>query len=209
MSSPRFQYTVSGMMYGVKINRKNSLNVLKTRTRQVQARMTRLAAETIERRINDRSYHEKLKKGGRGVEGTDKFESNPKAIGKYKHTPHESIENPLTRIVDNALKVTAKSFARKGVEVEAKISQERISIVRFYFPKPKEDKSGNLSSPLKKIPRASTVWKRLDETCLPFYSNGNYEKLVAQWSRSTQRAVQRAFLKEFKGDLRKAPKVRD
>ena len=195
MSSPRFQYTVSGMMYGVKINRKNSLDVLKTRTKQVQARMTRLAAETIERRINDGSYYEKLIKGGKGVMGTKQFEETPMALGSFEHHPHKDVPNPLSLIVLYGLKVTVRSFARKGVFAEAKVVQARFGFIKFFNT--------------KNTPRVSTIWQRLDQTCLPFVSNGNYEKLVAQWSRSTQRAVQRAFLKEFKGDLRKAPKVSD
>ena len=204
MSKIRFNYSVKGMMYGIKINRKNSLDVLKTRTTQVQARMTRLAADTVRRRIEDRSYHKKLVEGGGNVEGTKVFEETPKGIGNSPHTPHKSIKNPLTRIVDHALKVTVKSFARKGVQAVANIKEDRIDLVRFFYPPPPTARN---PSPSQKVPRASFVWDRLNETCLPFVKNKNYEKLVAQWSRSTQRAVQREFYKEFKGDLRKVPRV--
>lgn len=195
MSRPRFEYSIKGMIYGVKVNRKNSLDVLKTRTTQVQARMTKVATQAVERRVKNGSFQEKLIKGGKGVQGTEQFESTPAFHGKYNHTPHEDVKDPLTRVINYGLKVTVKSLARKGVFAKAEISDNRITQVRFYDNQPGDH------------PKVSTVWDRLDKTCLPFVSNGNYEKLVKLWSRSTQRAIQRGFLKEFKGDMRKAPKV--
>jgi hypothetical protein len=99
--------------------------------------------------------------GSKRVEGLGSYES--KSHGS--HRPHKDIPDPLTRLV-----------GERGMSVHIKRVSDRLELNTNF----KNTRNGllNFHGSMPKVPRASTLARRLDETCLPFIRDGNFEALL-------------------------------
>lgn len=120
-------------------------------------------------------------------------------LGEYEskshgsHRPHKDIPDPLTRLVSD-----------KGMSVNIKRVSDRLEL----HTKFKDSRNGllNFHSSMPKVPRASTLARRLDETCLPFIRDGRFDKLLEIFGANASHSILWAIDKLLKD--RNATKTR-
>lgn len=165
-----FSVRISGNFLGIKVN--TSSNDVRNGWRRVMRRMpmsrNQLLAELrplFKRRLERRvpALVRGLTRGIRDAQGTRQLENTFHGT----HQPHMQIRNPLTLIVEQGS--TYKVHAREDkIGIQIKIHGNRRRAINFH-------------TDMKKVPRISTVWNRLDATCLPFVKDGHRDKVVQRW----------------------------
>lgn len=115
--------------------------------------------------------------------GASKFEMTP----KKGHKVHEDVPNIWSRLVSERGMFIRMTGQTDKIDLNMGFYQNRDSSIRFF-----NTKSG-------KIPRASTVASRLDETCLRFISEGHFAKVVNNWARLNMFGFYSEIDKYFKG----------
>jgi len=139
----------------------------------------------------------------RSVQGLSQMEMT---AGRYPgsnhpHQPHKEIPDILSRIVNQGLSIkTASSGSSFNLSVS--FYNSRRSSVMFYSKRTfyKEtvsngDRQGAMVR--NKIPRISTVARRLDETCLPFIQSGRLGDLMEAWAANSALSVVIAIRREL------------
>lgn len=103
--------------------------------------------------------------GGAKAKGLGEYESTFHHSGKNRHRPHNDIPDPLTRLV-----------SEKGMSVKIKKTRDTFTMESTF----KNTRSASLNFHLNmpKVPKASTLARRLDQTCLPFIRNGWFAELT-------------------------------
>ena len=180
MSRPKRPISVrmTGTYFGVKIN--TSSNEVRNAWRSINRRakmsrsslirdLTKIFKSRLERRIP--ALRRQLVMGVRDARGTRFFEESSHG----SHQPHRQIRNPLTAIVERG---TAYKVNVKGdkVVVDVRVHSTRRRSINFH-------------TDMKKTPRISTVWSRLDKTCLPFVSDGHRDKVIQRWLEYSQASL--------------------
>lgn len=139
----------------------------------------------------------------RSVQGLSQMEMT---AGRYPgsnhpHQPHKEIPDILSRIVNHGLSVRSLP-AGSSYNLSVRIYNSRLSAVMFYGKRTfyKEivsdgDREGVIVR--NKIPRVSTVARRLDETCLPFIQSGRLGDLMEAWAANSALSVVIAIRKEL------------
>lgn len=56
---------------------------------------------------------------------------------------------------------------------------------------------------MSRVPKTSTVWKRLDATCLPYVTDGHRDAIIEQWLKNMERFVTERVLNYLEGQGRK------
>ena len=116
------------------------------------------------------------------VEGLANYESTDHGT----HRPHKDIPDPLSRLVNN-----------KGLRIVFKKKANRFTILSDF----KNTRNGliNFHNKMRKVPRASTLATRLDQTCLPFVRSGLYGDLMEVLAANAAYSMAVAIRKEFGG----------
>lgn len=121
--------------------------------------------------------------------------------GRSPHKPHKEIPDILSRIVNHGLSIKNLP-AGSSYNLSVRIYNSRLSAVMFYEKRTfyKEivsdgDREGVIVR--NKIPRASTVARRLDETCLPFIQSGRLGDLMEAWAANSALSVVIAIRREL------------
>lgn len=108
-----------------------------------------------------------------------------------KHRPHEQIREPLGRIIDRGTSYQLTSSGNNfGVTI--RIHNSRNSHINFHRDMPR-------------VPRISTVWNRLDATCLPFVEEGYQATIYNIWLENTAKTL----LKDLENHLQNKRMSRD
>ena len=176
MSRPvAFSVKITGNFLGLKVN--TSSNDVRNGWRRILRRqpMSREALLRDLRPLFKRRMEKRIPKlirgltrGIRDAQGTMRMEETFHG----SHKPHRQIRNPLTRIVEQG--TTYKAFIRGDkIGVDIRVHNTRRRNINFH-------------TDMKKVPRVSTVWNRLDATCLPFVTSGNRDKVVQRWLEYTK-----------------------
>lgn len=167
---------ISGQFLGVKIHTGNRdvYNTIRYMNRKINYKARNLLAELrplFTKRIKVAvkvGLKTRLRRGyvSLGLKGTYDLESE--AHGTHK--PHKQIRYPLSRIVD---KGTSYQVVTKGASfgVNIRVHRSRNGYMNFH-------------NKMKRVPRISTVWNRLDATCLPFVSGGYQADIYEEWLES-------------------------
>jgi len=129
--------------------------------------------------------------GGQSLKamGTKEFEMKEQGT----HTKHIDIPDIWTRLV-----------SKKGMNIKILGTGSRVTIKTSF----KESRRRDVmfyDIEQGKVPRMSTVARRLDATCLPFLQNGMFAKILESWGLSTSIAFQYAVISYFE-DREKALK---
>ena len=131
----------------------------------------------LKKRVRDRipKLRTQLRQGFKGgnfrgtpikrVEGTEKFETTVRG----SHTVHIDITNIWSRLVSTRGMYVKVFDAASGISVSTDFYHRRDEYIKFYFT------DGGTT------PRISTVAERLDDTCLRFIENGNFDLILSQW----------------------------
>ena len=173
--SSGFTVKINGSFMGVRAN--VSSNQFRNGWRQVQRKLPlsrdKLLSEL--RPIFKRRFERRipaLKRGlGYGIRdamGTRRFEGTSHGT----HQPHRDIRNPLTLIVDQGMTYKVAAF-KQHISIELKVHNTRRAGINFH-------------NSMKKVPRISTVWNRLDATCLPYVKEGHRDKVIQRWLEYTK-----------------------
>jgi hypothetical protein len=123
---------------------------------------------------------------GTKVEGLAKMEMTAGLHqgANHRHKVHKSFTNILTRIAEYGLSIRVSGDSDL-INVASSFSNRRDKRINFHQYM---DDS---------IPRASTVARRLDETCLPFIQSGRLNDLIEAWAANSTLSILTAIHKEF------------
>jgi len=164
---------ISGQFLGVKIHTGNRdvYNAIRYMNRKTNYKARNLLAELrplFTKKIKTSvalTLKTRLRKGyaGAGIKGAFDLESQTHGT----HKPHAHIKFPLSRIIDKGMsyRVVTKG-ATFGVNI--RVHRSRNGYMNFH-------------NSMKRVPRISTVWERLDATCLPFVSGGHQSEIYEEW----------------------------
>jgi len=119
-------------------------------------------------------------KGGKRAEGLASYES--KAHGS--HRPHKQIPDPLSRLVSEKGMSIKLKRVRDKFELKTNFKRTRRHYINFYKTMPS-------------LPRASTVARRFDETCLPFIRSGRFEELTEIYAANAAYSLSMAVIKHL------------
>lgn len=167
MSKPDFSVKTYGTFIGIKVNSSGTdisraMKITKFSRSYILNKLRPLFKQRLENRIP--KLIEQLQRGIQGLPGTRQFE---KTSNEFGHRPHRDIPDPLSRIV--AFGTSYKLKAKKDrLEVEIKPYNNRDGKINFHNKMPG-------------VPRISTVWNRLDATCLPFFTKGYHTDIYVAW----------------------------
>lgn len=179
---------ISGNFLGFKVHTSN--NSVRSAMSYVNRRMnystTRLFRdlkpifnERISRRIPKLKHQ--LRFGYKRLNGTLQLELR----SHENHHPHKQIKEPLGRIIHRGT-----SFKLEGKKntygVRIKVYDSRNAQLNFH-------------NDMSKVPRTSTVWRRLDATCLPFVKDGHQEAIIENWLNLTTRTLIKDVERFLKG----------
>lgn len=187
-SSP-VQVRMSGTYFGVKVNTSSNQvrNAIKKISRQNKFNSAKLLNELrpifkarLQKRIPKLIFQ--LQFGAKGLLGTHQLEVRSHG----KHKPHKQIREPLSRIVKfgTSYKVIYPNKSTVGVQI--KVHDRRNARLNFH-------------NDMKKVPKISKVWSRLDATCLPFVSAGHRDQIIAQWLSFSMNAIMKDMNDYFLG----------
>lgn len=119
-------------------------------------------------------------RGGATAKGLSEYEST--AHGS--HRPHRQIPDPLTRLVSEKGMSLKLKKVRDTFTLESTFKNTRNSYINFH-------------SSMPKVPRASTVARRLDATCLPFISDGRFAELTEIYAANAAYSMSLTLAKHF------------
>jgi len=194
---------MSGNLLGYSINTKDLVSsvdrlqvVMKMSKGSFAKDMNQLLRNKVEEKLPD--LRKRLQDGYKGgyiggkklkAIGTKQFEMT----NQDTHTWHKDIPDIWTRLVSK--KGMNIKLLGKGSKLTVKTSfkNTRRRDVMFY-----DIEQG-------KVPRVSTVARRLDVTCLPFLTNGMFADIVDSWALVTNIGFQYSVINYFK-DREKALK---
>ena len=162
-----FSIKTYGTFMGIKVNTTNKDFTKAMRISGFsRSRILNTLRPMFKKRLENRipKLIEQLRNGVQGLPGTKVFESRSNEFG---HRPHRDIPDPLSRIVQfgTSYKVVGK---KDRLEVKIEPHKSRNANINFH-------------NKMSKVPRISTVWSRLDETCLPFYTEGHHTDIYEYW----------------------------
>lgn len=185
---------VSGDFLGVKVHTSNnsvrsSMAYVNRRINFSNARLFRELKTIFNERFRKRipKLKHQLRFGYKGLFGTLQLESRPHNHDRPQsnHRPHIQIREPLGRIVDRGM-----SFKLEGKKntygVRMKVYDSRNSALNFH-------------SDMSKVPKTSTVWRRLDATCLPFVEDGHQAAILENWLNLTTKTLIKDMDRFLKG----------
>lgn len=174
-----FKVRTSGTYLGVKINSTSEMfsRLFKDASYTSRDQFLKDIMPVMERRFKELvpKYREQLVKGttalgqdplvnvtgGTRAEGLASYESH--AHGS--HRPHRQIPDPLTRLVSEKGMSVKIRRVRDTFQMQSNFKNTRSAFINFHTDMPK-------------VPRASTVARRFDETCLPFIRSGRFGVLT-------------------------------
>lgn len=187
-----FAVKMHGNFMGVKVNvtgpsfRRNYAELSRIMQTSSSAMLKELMP-LFERRLKDRipKLIEQLQRGVQGLRGTEYFENTPHG----SHRPHRQIPNPLSLIVE------------RGSSYKVLRTNDRLRVdIRPHATRRKEI---NFHKDMSSVPRISTVWNRLDATCLPYVKDGHRDAIVERWLENSGISLQSEFMK-YMSDRRAA-----
>lgn len=182
---------MNGSFMGIKVNvssknfersYKRLASLMSISKQELLRDLMKLFKRRLEKRVP--KLIEQLQDGVQGLVGTREFESVGRHSGKFKHRPHQQIPDPLTRIVERGTRylVTAK---RDRLRLDMRVYNTRRTALNFHTDMPK-------------VPRISTVWSRLDATCLPFVKEGHRDAIIERWLFNSGISLQSELMKYVK-----------
>lgn len=177
---------ISGQFLGVKVNTSNRevYNVIRYMSRKISYRSRDLLGELrplFNKRIKARipKLKHQLTYGYRKTIGTHQLENRVHG----KHRPHEQIREPLGRIINRGMSFQLVSVGGDfGLRIN--VYKSRNSQLNFH-------------NKMSRVPKTSTVWSRLDATCLPFVREGHQEEIYRIWLENTAKTL----LKDLRAHL--------
>lgn len=98
------------------------------------------------------------------VVGTEEYETTVTT----NHTVHIDVTNIWSRLVSTRGMAVNIRSSSSGIEVSTSFYNRRDDYILFYFNE-------------GATPRISTVARRLNETCLRFIEEGNFDTILSQW----------------------------
>ena len=192
-----------GRLLGYELNTKDlitSSERLQAVMRGAKGSFTRDMNRILKAKVKDRipALREKLQEGYKGgfiggkalkAMGTKDFEMKEQGT----HTRHKDIPDIWSRLVSKK-GMNVKIMGTGGrVTIKTSFKNSRRRDVMFY-----DIEQG-------KVPRMSTVARRLDATCLPFLQNGMFADILESWGLGTSIGFQYAVISYFE-DREKALK---
>lgn len=179
---------ISGQFLGVKVltSHRDVRNVIRYmnrktsyRSRDLLGELRPLFNERIKKRIP--KLKEQLRFGIRNKLGAYQLEQR---VGK-NHRPHEQIREPLGRIINRGMSFQLVSVSNSfGLNI--RVHDSRNGQLNFHNNMPR-------------TPRTSTVWSRLDATCLPFVREGYQEEIYKTWLEYTARTLLKDLERHLQG----------
>lgn len=181
---------ISGQFLGVKVHTGNRdvYNAIRYMNRKTQYKANNLLRElrplfTKKLKMNIRFLQNRLQRGYQGTDltGTHYLEGRPHGT----HKPHKHISDPLSRIVS------------RGTSYQVVVSGNSFGVnIRPY-----RGRNGyiNFHNSMKRVPRISTVWERLDATCLPFVRDGYQQAIYERWLDDLTKALSRILMAHLEG----------
>jgi hypothetical protein len=188
MSRPKSPISVrmTGTYFGIKVNTsskdvRNAWRAINRRAKMSRSTLLRDLTKILKNRLELRipALRRQLVMGVRDARGTRFFEESSHGT----HQPHRQIRNPLTRIINNGATYRV-SIKGDKVKVDMSIHGTRRRAINFH-------------NDMKKVPRISTVWSRLDATCLPFVKDGHRDKVIQRWLEYSQASIKRDLQSYF------------